>query len=68
MMLGGVEKNNGDTFSPNEKNITFIVTSNYNNRFWVEDLLQQNGLKRRVGCSFVSGWVYAANGWSIQEV
>ena len=67
-MLSGIEKNDGSKFSSNERNITFIVTSQYSDRFWVEDFLKQNSLKRIPGCSFPGGWLYASNGWSIQQI
>lgn len=66
--LLGVDKSDGSQFSTNDKNITFIVTSQYSDRFWVDDLIKQNGLVRNNRYGFISGWQHECNGWTIRPM
>ena len=60
-----IEKPDGSRYSTNERDITFIVESDYKDRVNPDDLLKQNGLKWHAGCSRPST-ITAVNGWTIQ--
>lgn len=63
-----IEKPDGSHYGSNEKDITFIVESKYENSVYPEDLLKQNGLKWRAGFGRPSELRNNVNGWHIQII